>query len=555
MGIPEQWIAPPDARRRLRAVASGEEPPDLVVSGGRVLNVFNGRLERRDIGIAEGRIAWLADGPPDDAPRIDVSDRVVVPGLIEPHAHPEVLYGPLALADAAARHGTTTLCADLLTMVVMLDDDALGSLLDVCREAPARMLWALRPCAEGGGPVEDRLTASRMIGLMDRFPSIVAVGEVTAWRSLVDGDPRLDAVLADASRRNLRVNGHLPGASVRSLERAVVAGITDDHECTTAEEAVARLDLGFWTMVRHSSLRPDAARIAAGLLGHPALHRTMVTTDGPVAADLVRGHLDTVVREVIGAGLDPVDAVRMASLNPATYYGIDRHVGAVAPGRFADLVVVDDMQEFRPQVVLRGGEPVRSAVRPSYPVTSRGAPIVRAELSAADLVAATSGAPTVRLDGIITRRLPVDPPSGSRAVLLARDGSWRVGMNVANVEVRALASSFTGTGDVLLLGSDADLLVAAYHRLVDIEGGIVTPTRTVPLPLFGVLSDLPVDELADVVASLSSEVKVAGADVPLEFLLLFLTLGVLPEVRLTPGGVLEVKTGRILAEPTGLRRR
>jgi adenine deaminase len=552
MQIPQDWIPSSESAERLRAAAARRIPPDLVVSGARVLNVFNGRLEDREIGISEGRIAWILESAPVDAPRLDLRGQVIVPGLIEPHAHPDVLYGPLAMAAAAVQFGTTTLCGDLLTFCLLLEDPALESLLDACRDAPARLVWALRPSAEGGGPPEDRLADKRLTKLMHDNSSIVSIGEMTSWRALVEGDRRLQKIVAEAQRRGLRVNGHLPGASTTSLQRAAVAGVSDDHEATTAQEALARLDLGFWTMIRHSSLRPDARRIVSALVGYQGLNRAMLTTDGSVAEDLTHGHLDVAVREVVAGGLDPVDAIRMATINPASYLGLDQYVGSVGPGRFADLVVVEDLADFHPHTVIQGGKPVSVESLPAYPEAARAAPFRQAALTEDDLRAAALSAPTIRLEGVISRLTESQTPSGSMAVLVARDGRWMVALNVANVSVLALASSFTGTGDVLLLGEDAKQLIAAYHKVVEIQGGIVTPTRVLPLPLFGVLSDLDAHQLAPIVAGLSSEVNLPGGDIPLEFLLLFLTLGVLPDVRLTPGGVLQVKTGDLVGKPIPL---
>ena len=520
--------------------------------GARVLNVFNGRLERREIGISEQRIAWILQDGHAEAPRLDLDGQIVVPGLVEPHAHPDLLYGPLALAAAAVQFGTTTLCADLLTFCLLLDDEALASLLRTCRSAPLRLLWSLRPSAEGGGPPEARLSKERLIRLMDDQPPIVSIGEMTAWRALVEGDLRLRKIVTEGQRHGLRVNGHLPGASDRSLQRAAVAGVSDDHEATTVSEALARLDLGFWTMIRHSSLRPDARVISPGLVGYRSLNRAMLTTDGPVAADLAGGHLDVAVREVVGGGLDPIDAIRMATINPATYLGLDQFVGSIAPGRFADFVVVEDVSDFHPHLVVEGGKPVNAQALPVYSEGIEATHFRRANLNALDLQTAALNSPTVQLDGVITRLTKAQPGSSSMAVLLARDGRWMVAVNVSNVRVPALASSFTGTGDVLLLGDDPKKLIAAYDKLVEIQGGIVTPTRILPLPLFGVLSDLSVQELAPIVAGFSSEVELSGGRIPLEFLLLFLTLGALPDVRLTPGGLLEVKSGVLLEEPTPL---
>jgi adenine deaminase len=548
------WIPSGESARRMQDAASGGRPFDLILAGGHALNVFSGALERVDLGIAEGRVISSRLDRHARGPRIDMSGRIALPGLIEPHAHPDLLYGPLQLAVAAVSHGTTLLCADLLTFMTMLEDADLNRLLERSESGPARFIWALRISAEGGGSASDRLNQHRVTELIDSMSSIGSIGEMTSWRDLVTGDRRLQGIVMEARRRGMRIQGHLPGASISSLDRAAIAGVSDDHEATLAEEARVRLDAGYWLMIRHSTLRPDARRIASGLLDHPSLHRAMLTTDGPVAADLQNGHIDRVVREVIAGGIPPIKAIQMATINPATYFGLDQYVGSLSPGRFADVVAVEDLDDFRPSPVLSGGAITESLDTPSYPPGLRSRRIVSADLSPAALAEAQRHAPAVRLEGVITRASPLSEREGSLAALVAADGSWMVALHVINLQTRAVASSFTGSGDVLLLGQDHDALVETYQQLVSISGGIVTPEMTLELPLFNTLSDLAIPLLAKAVSRIEKEISVDGAaPAPLEFLLLFLTLAVLPELRLTPRGVMDVKTGKVVIRPTRLR--
>ena len=544
---------------RLRAAAALKESPDLIITGTRLLNIFSGALELRDIGVTSGRIAWTL--PPGEAPSSmyettlhELNDGIAVPGLVEPHAHPELLYGPIALSAAVVRHGTTTLCADLLTFTALLEDQDLLRLLEACEGGAARMMWALRASAEGGGHLVEKLSASRLINLINQVPTIATIGEMTAWRELANGDARLCELTNFALGRSKRINGHLPGASVRSLQRAAVAGITDDHEATTADEAISRLDNGYWVMARHSTLRADARRIVEGLLRQGrSLNRVMLTTDGPVAADLVTGHLDRVIREVISAGVDPVDAIRMATINPATYLGMDHQIGSLAPGRYADIAVVSDLSEFRVESTLVGG--IIPTQLPSYPHGLSTARILGAEITGTTLRDIASNAPSVKLEGVLTRLQDDAGAHPALGVLVSKDGSWLTAITIANLELDALASSYSGTGDIILIGQDFDLLAECYARLVQMGSGIVTPRKTLPLELLGTLSSRSVGELAETVAEISKEIRMPGGLIPLEFLILFLGLGVLPELRLTPGGVLEVKSGKILADPISITRR
>ena len=279
----------------------------------------------------------------------------------------------------------------------------------------------------------------------------------------------------------------------------------------------------------------------------------MLTTDGPVAADLVTGHLDRVIREVISAGVDPVDAIRMATINPATYLGMDHQIGSLAPGRYADIAVVSDLSEFRVESTLVGG--IIPTQLPSYPHGLSTARILGAEITGTTLRDIASNAPSVKLEGVLTRLQDDAGAHPALGVLVSKDGSWLTAITIANLELDALASSYSGTGDIILIGQDFDLLAECYARLVQMGSGIVTPRKTLPLELLGTLSSRSVGELAETVAEISKEIRMPGGLIPLEFLILFLGLGVLPELRLTPGGVLEVKSGKILADPISITRR
>ncbi len=545
-----------EARRQLVDVAAGRAPADLLLRGGRVLNVYTGELVETAVGIAAGRIAWV--GPETDrAARqvLELDGGTAVPGLIEPHCHPDVLYTPSALGAAIVSHGTTTACADTAFLSLSLDDDALVEVLRGMERATVKFLWNLRNCLDGVLPQEvDLLQADRMVRLLDRVPGVVATGEMTAWPRLVDHDARLRRFLDAAVERGLRIDGHAAGASPRTLGLIAAAGITADHEAISAEELLARLRLGYWIMLRHSSLRPDGPELAAGLReAGVATARVMLTTDGPVAADVVGEHLDGVVRRLIAAGFSPVEAVRMATLNPATYLGLDAHLGGIAPGRCADLVVVDSLETFVPMMVLADGVPVSaSSVTRGFTGWRElpARPLGQAELDEGRLADACQAGPVLQLQGIITRQVSgrhaADGRSGDAAclALVGRSGEWIAGATLLGLDIRALASSYTGSGDVLLVGRDPRSLVASYRRVVELGGGLVTPDHEVPLRVLGGLYEGSVGELAAELGRLTAGVRLTA---PLEYLCLFASLAVLPDVRLSPQGVVQVKTGRVLA--------
>jgi adenine deaminase len=552
-------------RAELARVARAEAPADLVLADGRVLNVFTGECVRADVGIARRRIAWV--GPPrsDAKDVVSVDGAVLVPGLIEAHCHPDLVYDPWSLAESVRGSGTTTVCADLLTLLTCLSDEELLPILAALEDAPTRFAWALRPCLDGFDARElTSLSAQRLTGLMQRLPGVVSVGEVTDWRNLAGGDARLSSIVAAAEAVGLRINGHLPGASAATLGTAAAVGITDDHEAMTAGEVRDRLRQGMWVLLRHSSLRPDLPALVQELReGSLPSERLMLTTDGPVARDLLDGHLDRIVREAICAGVPPVTALQMATIRPATYLGLDAHIGSIAPGRLADIVVTPGIDDFAPSSTFLGGALVqpsalryRAEWRAVSPRTFR-----EADLTPRGFVELCRSGPRIHISGVMTSPMPTlvgpeandEASDGVLAALIDREGEWCVGATLHGLHSEGLASSFNGSGDILVLGADPDACLRAYRTVIESGGAIVGGGRILELPLRGLMSDRPVADVAHDIEALSRMVAwTTGPEPPLEFLLLFLSLGVLAGLRMTPEGVLDVKARRLVSQPVRL---
>jgi adenine deaminase len=249
----------------------------------------------------------------------------------------------------------------------------------------------------------------------------------------------------------------------------------------------------------------------------------------------------------------------MATLNPATYAGLDAHLGGIAPGRCADLVVVDSLQRFVPRLVLADGEVVnRSGIRDggvdwaALPTD----PLVAADLDARTLSDVCRSAPAMTLEGVITRAAPAVadgplPDGACLAALVSRAGTWVSGTVLHGLSVPALASSWTGSRDLLLLGRDPDAMVAAYHRVIGLGGAIVSGDAELPLPVLGRLHDGPLDEVVGRLAGVEAAFG-AALPVPLPYLILFLSLSILPDLRLSPLGVVHVKSGTVVHPPTPL---
>jgi adenine deaminase len=344
----------------LTAVARGAAGADLYLRGGSRLNVYTGEVYPANVAVKGERIAYV--GLRDDMVRprtrvLDVTRRVLVPGYFEPHAHPGHLATPSALARHILPLGTTALVGDTLHFWELGGLRAFRAAADGLARSPFTFYWMLRVHAQSRTVDEARRFPLKDLARAIRHPRVVAVGEATRWPDVYAGDPDLLARLELAHASGHRVEGHTAGAAGEKMAAIAAGGLTSDHEAITAAEALARARQGITVMLRESSLRPDLRGLLGALKDAPALaSRVMLTADG-ASPRFVQAHgfMDHCLRLAMEGGVPPIDAYRMATLNPATYFGLDGDHGGIAPGRYADVCVLRDLAEPRPDTVIARG--------------------------------------------------------------------------------------------------------------------------------------------------------------------------------------------------------
>jgi adenine deaminase len=563
-------------RRRLIAVARGAAPADLYVRAGTVLNVYTGEVERADVAVAGERIAYVggARSPRDHmiGPRtriFDAAGRVLVPGYIDPHVHPGNLITPSSFARYVLPLGTTAVFADNLQMWELGGPTGFQRIADALARWPIHFYWMLRVHGQARTTDEPRRFPLAALARAIAHPSVAAIGEVTRWPELHAGDPELLRRLELARRRGLRVEGHTAGAAPEKVPALAAAGLTSDHEPITAEEALSRARQGIAVMLRDSSLRPDLGALLDALKRAPALGaRVMLTADGAMPA-FVRAHgfVDHLIRVALDGGVAPVDAYRMATLNAATYYGRDADLGGIAPGRSADLCVLGDLSEPRPETVIaRGrvvaerGKLVTEIAEPPWRrifTSPRARLDVRWRCVAGDLALPSRDRyPVIRLVSAVISRLEERAPVAGdlHAALIDREGRWVAPGVLAGFAERldGLAATTTTDFNIVALGRDREAMAQAVNRLLELHGGIVLVERgqvalEIPLPIGGIMTPRPLDEAADLEERLRGHLVDRGHAFhdPL-FTLFFLAADFLPAVRLSPRGVWDVKRGRVL---------
>ena len=561
-------------RAALTAVARGAAPADRYVRGGTLLNVHTGERYPANVAIRGERIAYVGDRDDMLGPRTEVVDatgRTLVPGYVEPHAHPWTLVTPAALARHVLPLGTTAIFADNLPLYWLGGVRGFEAAARALARGPLRYYWLVRPHGQsrGGGADGTRRFPLAAIARMLDQPWTAAAGEITRWPDVAAGRRPLLERLALAALRGKRIEGHTAGARLDRLAALAAAGVTSDHEPITAEEALERARLGIALMLRQSSLRPDLRALLGPFVARGLLGRLMLTTDGSTPAHIAaHGFVDDLVRLALAEGVPPVDAYRMVTLNPAAYFGKDADLGSIAPGRFADLLLLDDLAEPRPRVVLARGRVVArdgalTARVPEPPwrrVLPAGAAL-RATWRArpADFALPAGRLPVLRFASAVITALEERPaaPGDLVAALLDRRGRWVTATAAAGfgAGIDGLAASTSTDFNVLALGRHPEALARAVDRVLALGGGLVLVDGArivfeLPLPIGGLMSPRPLAEAAARERELKDLLAARGHPFhdPL-FSLFFLTADFLPAARLTARGVWDVKRSRVLRPP------
>jgi adenine deaminase len=553
----------PDLARRL-AVARGDEPADLVVRGGRVLSVFTREWLETDVAIADGYVVGLGDYEGEET--LDVSNRWVVPGFIDAHMH---LESSKLLVDEFARLvlplGTTAIVADPHEIANVLGTDGVHWLLDACDEVPLDVFVMASSCVPASKFESPRreLSTGDLEGLLRRR-RVIGLAEMMNFPGVIGGDERELAKLRLEGATH--VDGHAPGVLGKQLNAYASARIRSDHEAYTAEEGRQRLRAGMWLLIREAS----AARNLDALL--PVARefgpeRIAFCTDDREPEHIVdEGHINSMVRASVAQGIAPEDAIVMASLNPATWHGLT-DFGAIAPGYQADLLVLPDLEQFNPDLVLKRGRPVEEIARPDVPEwvkhTVRIHPVATRDFSipwAGDGAARVIG---VIPDQIVTESLVEEPTVADGhvvadperdlakvAVLERHLGTGRIGVGLVRgfgLRDGAIASTVAHDAhNIVVVGMEDADMHRAVQRLAEIGGGIVVVQgrgvkAELPLRIAGLVSDRPLGEVVEGSRACVEAAAALGCKLPSPFQsLAFLALSVIPSLKITDHGLVDV---------------
>ena len=549
-----------DLERRL-AVARGDEPADLVIRGGRVLSSFTREWLEGDVAVVDGAVAGLGDY--EGRETIDASGRYLVPGFIDAHLHIE---SSKLLVDEFARLvlplGTTAVVADPHEIANVLGTDGVHWLLDASSDLPLEVYFMAPSCVPASDFESPRraLTIGDLEGLLRRS-HVLGVAEMMNFPGVVAGSEHE----LEKLRLARHVDGHAPGLVGRRLNAYVAAGIRSDHEAATLEEGRERLRAGMWLLIREASAARNLQALIPLALEYGPSRIAFCTDDREPEHIADDGHINSIVRDAVALGVPPEDALVMASLNPALYHGLS-HLGAIAPGYRADVLVLPDLVSFVPELVLKSGPPVEEIASVAVPEWVRHT--VRVGAVPPDVFRIPWGGGDARVIGlvpgqIVTESLVAEPrvedglavadPSrdlAKIAVLERHLGTGRVGLGFVR-GFRLARGAFGATvahdaHNMVVVGVDDPSMARVVARLTELGGGIVVADGTeilaeLPLPVAGLLSDRPLAEVLAASRALDTAAQALGVAYPHPFqVLAFLALSVIPSLKITDRGLVDV---------------
>jgi adenine deaminase len=549
---------------KLMSVAKGETPADLLLANARIVNVFTGEIEPGDIALCGDRIAGIGDYQAKEV--VDVGGRYVAPGLINGHIHPESSMLDIGqYARAVVPHGTTSLVTDLHEIANVGGVAGIKYVLERARRLPFNLFLMAPSCV----PATEGESSGATIGAEEieailKWPECLGLGEVMNFPGVIGGDEKVLKKIELA--RGKVIDGHAPGLSGRALSAYIAAGIASDHESVSLYEAKEKLARGMYIMIREGSSEKNLEALLP-MVTDKSWPRCMFVVDDRSAADLLKdGDIDAVVRKAIELGLEPVRAIQLATINTAGYFRREG-LGGIAPGYYADLIVLSDLKKLKIDMVFYKGKLVAEEGKPLFPTP----PAAKTGLSDSikvkpfgierlRLKPTGKVEPTIEVvpGQIITKKrmekLTSIPDIGKDILKLVVVERHRATGNIGvgpvsgfGLKRGALASSVAhDSHNIIAVGASDEDIFTAIKEVERLHGGLVAAgggkvLSSLALPVAGLLSAEPLENVVNKLEKLERTAVELGSKLASPWAALsFLALPVIPEIRLTDRGLVEL---------------
>ena len=560
-------------KQRIIDVAAGRQKADLVLKNATYVNVFSGQLETEDIAVAEGLVVGLGEYA--GLQEVDMTGKVVCPGFIDAHIHLESsLVSPAEFARAVAPHGTTTVITDPHEITNVMGTDGIDYMLEATEGLPIDVQFMIPSCVPAS-PL-DESGANLDYRDVDSFfdhPRVLGLAEMMNYPGVVAGDGGTVSKIVASQAHHKKIDGHAPGLSGKDLNVYISAGVYSDHECADMDNAMEKLRRGQFIMIREGTAAKNLEALMPLIRSRQLASRCMFCTDDKHPSDLLeKGHMDYICRQAVAMGADPIVAVQVACLHAARYFLLNNR-GAIAPGYLADFAIVEDLKDFHVVSVYKKGKLVYE--------NGRVVPFSPAPMSAylAEKARNTFHLPRLTAQdfanhrprgviGMVPGQILTQDKGYASEVDVARDilkmavverhkNTGHIGvcyLNGYGLTAGAVATSVShDSHNIICVGAnDADMAFAC-NQIVKNHGGIVVVKdgkvlAELPLEIAGVMSDQPLTVVNEGLERAKDAAYTLGVsrDIDPFMTLSFMGLPVIPALRLTTRGVVDVSTQQFI---------
>lgn len=559
------------AKQRIIAVAAGREKADLVLKNAKYLNVFSNEFLCGDIAVANGLIAGV--GKYDGKTEIDVSGKLVLPGFIDAHIHLESsMVTPAEFAKAVVAHGTTTVITDPHEITNVMGIDGVEYMIQASQNLPIDVHFMMPSCVpateidESGAELD-----CKDIDLYLDNKKVLGLAEMMNYVGVINGDKNVLSKIVTSQAHHKKIDGHAPELSGNDLNAYIAAGVYSDHECSTFENALEKLRKGQFIMIREGTAAHNLKALMP-LLTQQYYSRCMFATDDKHPSDLLHGgHIDYIVKQALKNGADPIVALKTATHHAARYFLLNNK-GAIASGYLADIVVVDNLEDFNVETVFKCGKLVFDGE-----VKDFSAPTVDEKLAEKcfDTFHLDSVTPSsFKVDGklgliglvggeLLTRNLgtadkiDVENDILKIACIERHKGTNHIGVGYVkgySLKSGAVATSVAhDSHNIITVGCNDDDIAVAVNAIKDSKGGIAVVENSkikalLELPIAGLMSDEPLTTVNEKLENAKSSAYELGADKSIDpfMTLSFLSLPVIPSLRITTKGVFDAENWKML---------
>lgn len=559
------------AKQRIIAVAAGREKADLVLKNAKYLNVFSNEFLSGDIAVAKGLIAGV--GKYDGKTEIDVSGKLVLPGFIDAHIHLESsMVTPAEFAKAVVAHGTTTVITDPHEITNVMGIDGVEYMIQASQNLPIDVHFMMPSCVpateidESGAELD-----CKDIDLYLDNKKVLGLAEMMNYVGVINGDKNVLSKIVTSQAHHKKIDGHAPELSGNDLNAYIAAGVYSDHECSTFENALEKLRKGQFIMIREGTAAHNLKALMP-LLTQQYYSRCMFATDDKHPSDLLYGgHIDYIVKQALKNGADPIVALKTATHHAARYFLLNNK-GAIASGYLADIVVVDNLEDFNVETVFKRGKLVFDGEVKDFSVPTVDEKLAEKCFDTFHLDSVTPS--SFKVDGklgliglvggeLLTRNLgtadkiDVENDILKIACIERHKGTNHIGVGYVkgySLKSGAVATSVAhDSHNIITVGCNDDDIAVAVNAIKDSKGGIAVVENgkikaLLELPIAGLMSDEPLTTVNEKLENAKSSAYELGADKSIDpfMTLSFLSLPVIPSLRITTKGVFDAENWKML---------